>query len=498
MNPEGPVLLPLVPADRGNAADDVQPNRNPNIPVLIVGPSGSGKTQELTAQAIAAILTTLNADNNDENVGKRALCMTSFNTSTFNLTAKIIKTLEAIIQPQQPILAPGQLPIVDSKYSTIHHLCRQWLATYGHLIRKPNMAEVCSEERAKQLFEILQSIPENFYQLSPPDWDSELVRVRNKLVEELTLDVPNLKFLESAVRQARRCQDIDLFATSLQEQIRLFKIGDFQLTEKLCLYFQENGCDILQEMQEWYDEILRYNRLYDFEDLVIFGMRLVIEHAQVIVKEEKIGLIVIDDLQNSYKQQRRFLNALMSVEDHPIKLIVACNDHHMVFTVGGELYTLDRTAYAFTGAHISLSPQDLMAELLPIGFEYERVEFRVNRRSTFAIQQIAYGIFNRHLIDVDREDAQHQPEVITAACISSEAQFFVDEVENIHIQDTIAGRRLSSVSGVLDAQFVLILFTNLIFSTTGYNYDPDQCECSVFSRCIDQIVCSYQGNGELC
>ncbi|MCO5566177.1 hypothetical protein L7F22_019853 [Adiantum nelumboides] len=339
-------------ADEGIAIDNGE--QNPNLPLLIVGPSGSGKTYELNIHTIAEIRKRLKAQNDPAIAQTRALCMTPFNTATSTLTAKVMKGLEVLIAEDFPLLSADRPPIVDPNCTTVHHTCRKWLATYGHLIGEPNMAEVCSEERAKRLLELLQS-PENFdfYEQNQNDRMREVERVRNELEEELTLAVPNLEELEGAMLAAKACKDARLFALTLQEFIRVYKINDFRLVDELFERFGDRRVDAGIELFEWYERILRHNRLYDFEDLVIFGLRLAERHARHIIKSEKVGMIVIDDFQNSYGQQRRFLKALMSVEGSPIRLIVACHDHHIAQTMGGQLELLDRTAYAFTGAHIS-------------------------------------------------------------------------------------------------------------------------------------------------
>ena len=438
MDPVDPPLPNL--ADVHINAND---NGEPDLPLLIVGPSGSGKTFELTIQALREILKTLNAPNERFGSHMKALCMTPFNTATSNMTAKIIKVLEESIREDGLFLAPDRPPIVDPICTTIHHTCRYWLAKYGHLIGEPNMAEVCAEERAKRLIELLR-IP-------------VIERVRNEMVEELTLGVPNLEFLESAMEAAQACQDSGMLAVTLQEFLRLYKINDFRIVDYIEERFTARQIDAGIEFLPWYDSILRYNRLYDFQDLVIFCARLVERHARQIIKVEKIGLLVIDDFQNTSGQQRRFLKSLMSIEGYQMKLIIACNDHHIAQTVGGQLHALDRTAYAFTGAHISLTPDDLMAEILPAGAFYQHVDFRMNRRSSSNVQQIAYGIFNRHLLNFNREEVQHRPVAVGSLNIPAEAQFIQDEVDRIRVEEYHPERTVSSVGDI----FICVVYSQI-------------------------------------
>ncbi|PWN33029.1 P-loop containing nucleoside triphosphate hydrolase protein [Meira miltonrushii] len=458
-----------------------QGDADPNLPLLIVGPSGSGKTFELTVQAIREINIRLNAQNGDDHTHMKALCMTPFNTATSHLMAKFAKGLDVVIAEGNLVLAQQRPPIVDPVCTTIHHTCRKWLAAYGHLIDQPNMAEVCSEERAKRLLELLQSLEHNdeFYERNQDIWNQDIERVRIEMVEELTLGVRSFEFLESAILAARTCKNDGAFALTLQEIIRLYKINDFRLVDDIFARFTEAQIFAAIDFFPWYDEILRHNRLYDFEDLVIFGLRLVNMHARHITKAEKIGLIVIDDFQNSSEQQRRFLKALMSAEGNPIKLMVACNDHHIAQTEGGRLEDLDRTAYAFTGAPISFSPDELMAGVLPVGALYQHVDYRINWRSSSNIQQVAYGIFNRHLLNFNREGLQYQPVAVGSHSIAAEARFIQEEVDRIHLEDRGRGESLSSVSR---ATIPLYTFTALTFlHPTGGNYDKNECQCSFFS-----------------
>lgn len=466
--------LPNVPADQGDA--------DANLPLLIVGPSGSGKTFELTLQAIHEIYIRLNARNGNNNLQMKALCMTPFNTATSHLTAKVMKGLDIIIPAENPLLAQQRPLIVDPICTTIHHACRKWLAAYGHLIDQPNMAEVCAEDRAKRLLELLQSLEhdDGFYEQNQDVWNRDIEHVRNELVEELTLGVRNFEFLENAIMSARACKNAGMFASRLQEFIRLYKINEFRLVDEIFERFRDDHIDAAIDFFPWYDAILRHNRLYDFEDLVIFGLRLVNTHAHHIMESEKIHLIVIDDFQNSSAQQQRLLNALMSFEGCMIKLLVACNDHHNAQTEGGQLEDLDRTAYAFTGAHISFSPDELMARILPVEALYQHVDFRVNRRSSSNVQQIAYGIFNRHLLDFNREGLQYQPVAVGSANIPAEAKFIQEEVDRIHLENQGREESLSSVSRVIKFSKAYMELTNFNHST-GRHYDKNECQCSFLS-----------------
>lgn len=283
---------------------ELNDNEQAQLPLLIVGPPGSGKTFELAVQTIMHMWRDMVLNPNKP---RRTLCLAAHNTARLALEVKMNNAMDVLqlqrldVNAEREIgsnpFVSGSPPVVRAvlapRFDTIHHTCRRWLETYGHLIGKANAAQVCTDERADSILVILQGCPD-------PDvlsdelaitWPEVVKVTKQTLFDELTLAFPSDDMLRAAIGCALRCRRINLTACQLRHFIRLYKLNSFTLTEGIQHTYEDRQIDDACEMREYYDMLLVHNLLYDFEDLVIYGLQLVEDHAQRILSDERIGLM---------------------------------------------------------------------------------------------------------------------------------------------------------------------------------------------------------------
>lgn len=431
---------------KGGEVDNVEVVAN--LPLLIAGPAGSGKSYELVMSTLAKIWT--NCDHIESDIPLKALCLAPYHTSLANFSSKLQKGMEELRQLEAQEATPRRFTLSEPICDTIHHTCRRWLAAYGHLIDLPRVVEVCTRERTHRMLEVLTGRPamENLQIVAVEDWDEFFRETRRILEEELTIAIPNIEFLAEAVQVTRECViDLNMGLVALEDFIRLYKIYNYQVTGEMRERFDDEiRTGAATDVREYYDRLLRHNLLYDFEDLVIFGARLVQDHANHIIKAEKIGFIVLDDLQNTYGQQRQFIQPLTMCQEINGRLITACHDHELAQTIGGQPWETHRSAYEFAGSDVQANPDELMGQMIDPGLAFERIDLEQNLRSSYNIQQVAYGLYDRNLFNVQQDNVGFRPILKSVGDMDEEARYIQEESEKIHLNDAVNNKPLSSIT----------------------------------------------------
>jgi hypothetical protein len=425
------------------------------LPTLIVGATGGGKSFELAG--LAATIVKPGFRRSPEEVLKqelmsKALCLTPTNTTAVSLRTKMERALSILPDVEQ---TPFVRPNADYyRCDTFHHAARRWIKVHGHHIGRPNVSEVCTEKRVELLLDALgEETQLRAYEPGRPLFDEAILelgnvkevarRVREKVRSTLSIELPGEDFVEEAIMCAKKCKILNVTTSTLRGFIRSYKQAGYKISVDIFEEFGDNPMrmEAMTSLTGFYDEILQYNNICDFDDLIILGARLVEQHAEDIVEAEKVNIVVVDDLQNTNEMQRRIVRALVGKKGRFCRLVAACDsiDYAPCTKIQKPMVS---TVFSFAGADPYATPEELMRQCLESSQAYNTFQIHGNARSTFLIQQLAYGVLGSEMVcQQPPADLHTTPVLARFRTVSDEAQYISEEIEKLQemsLQETDA------------------------------------------------------------
>lgn len=227
----------------------------------------------------------------------------------------------------------------------------------------------------------------------------------------------------SLVREIFKAKNID--DKSVQPRAVLTEISSAKEKLKSPEAYEESATGfferIVASVYKSYNDLLRKSNALDFDDLLLFTVRLLQQRQDVLEKyQERFHHVLVDEYQDVNYAQYQL-----------IKLIA--EKHRNVVVVGDD----DQSIYAWRGADVSL--------ILRFGSDYpdaKIIKLQQNYRSTKNIISAAYEVIKRNRSRADKrlwtENAEGAPLTLTQAGTEHDEAMMVAEAI---LQDTRTGRR---------------------------------------------------------
>ncbi len=328
-------------------------------PLLILAGAGSGKTKVLTYR-IAYILDAGLAG--PDNI----LAMTFTNKAAGEMKDRIGKLL-APFDSAQDKLRPELSAYSLTWMGTFHSICVKILKKYAHLVGLSNNFVIYdSSDQLVATKEAMKNINVSNKEFNPNAIHSYISSAKNELV------------------------DAETYATYAQG------------------YFQQIVATVYPE----YQRILRENNAVDFDDLLLYVVKLFVEHKDVLARfQEQFKYILVDEYQDTNHAQYTIVTKL-------------AEKYRNLCSVGDD----DQSIYAFRGATIKNI----------LNFEKDYPETKVikleqNYRSTKKILDASYHVISKNKSRKDKKLWTENEEgnniiVYTARDEEDEANWIVNKI----------------------------------------------------------------------
>ncbi|KAF8638307.1 hypothetical protein AX17_002327 [Amanita inopinata Kibby_2008] len=203
-----------------------------DVPLQILAGPGSGKTKVLTSRIAHLILKYKRPSS--------SICAVTFTNKAANeMKERLTKIL-------------GKQRVSEVKVGTFHALCAVFLRKYAHIVGlEPNFSICDAEESKKLIGQFLKGY-------------NDVLASRNMTLKEGTI--------MSAISKAKaRSTTADQFATDIQQKHQKTSCTPENLS------IQET---IIAEIYQEYEKLLRRSNSLDFDDLLLFGVRMFKMHKE--------------------------------------------------------------------------------------------------------------------------------------------------------------------------------------------------------------------------
>ncbi|KAH8806837.1 P-loop containing nucleoside triphosphate hydrolase protein [Flagelloscypha sp. PMI_526] len=278
-----------------------------------------------------------------------------------------------------------------AKLGTFHALCAMFLRRYGALVGLEKNFTVCDAEESKKMIAQL------------------LKNYKNDLADkDITLKEGTVLSMISKHKAKGHSPETVLSDLHTKSASSLAKAST--------LAFVSNTGDIeriVAEIYRDYDRALRRSNSLDFDDLLVFGVKLFMEHA---VATDWCKHILVDEFQDTNITQYELMKALAS--------------HHCVSTVGDP----DQSIYAWRSAEVGNLAR--MRKDFP---SVQQIYLEENYRSTQSILKASLAIVSQDKNRIQKSlHSSHpmgpKPLLTSHASEYAEATFIAQEIKRMFAQ----------------------------------------------------------------
>ena len=277
-------------------------------PVMVVAGPGTGKTQILTLR-IANILK--NADVNPENI----LALTFTEAGATNMRKRLVDIIST--------------PAYSVTISTFHGFCnsiiRDYPEEFPHIIGSENVTDVERISIVEDIieegkFDILKPFGDHFYYTR-----SILSAISNLKREGIDPDA----FLAIVKKEKERFDESpDLYHEKGPHKGKMR--GEYQEELK-----RINKNAELAGIYRTYEERLRENKLYDYEDMIMEVLRTLRKNKDILlILQEKYQYILVDEHQDTNNAQNGILELLCNFHENP-NIFVVGDEKQAIFKFQG-------------------------------------------------------------------------------------------------------------------------------------------------------------------
>ncbi|KAI0635844.1 UvrD-helicase-domain-containing protein [Trametes polyzona] len=365
----------------------------PQIPLQILAGPGSGKTKVLTMR-IAYLISSCH-------LPPWALCAVTFTNKAANeMRERLVKLI-------------GKDNTAQIKMGTFHALCAKFLRKYSRVVGIEGNFTVCDADESKKIMTKL---------LDPHKDTFANANITLKPNTVLAI-ISKVKAKGWTAADARRRVEERNAETFQQRQARL-------LTEKPDLWEGEIG-NILADVYKNYERILRESNSLDFDDLLLFGVKLFRNHAKA---SSWCRHVLVDEYQDTNTMQ------------YELMLHIA-RSSQCVTIVGDP----DQSIYGWRSAEV-----ENLAKMQRDFTTTQQIYLEQNYRSTGSILALSVAIVSQDKTRIQKTLRTSHPQGPTAV-------FRVLPIENVEAAFIAAEiKRLVAYSGGLFdwSDFVILLRYN--------------------------------------
>ncbi|MGN7783616.1 ATP-dependent helicase [Niabella sp. 22666] len=385
-------------------------------PVMVIAGPGTGKTQILAAR-IGKIL--LDSDALPENI----LCLTYTDAGVVAMRKRL----------QQFIGADAY----KVNIYTFHAFCNDVIQDNLSLFEKTSLDPVSDLEKVEYFKQLIDKFTK----------EHPLKRYRG----DVYFEADPLSNLFSAMKREGWTPEyigdrIDAYIQELAEDeayiYKTSRAGKWQKGDRKPAYFDElKRMDKLRAAigeYENYQEIMRVNKRYDFDDMINWVIKAFEENENLLLDyQEKYQYILVDEFQDTSGTQNKIVQLLINYWQQP-----------NVFVVGDD----DQSIYRFQGANVQ--------NMLDFAKQYEndikKIVLTSNYRSIQPILDVSKTLINRNeerlikqipglskeliAANVAINELQHTPEIFEYNTMADEMAGIVFKIEALIAQGTQPGR----------------------------------------------------------
>ncbi|KAG7089539.1 hypothetical protein E1B28_011212 [Marasmius oreades] len=237
-------------------------NHPPEIPLQILAGPGSGKTKVLTSRIAHLIL--------KHEIPPTAICAVTFTNKAAN---EMKERLTSLI---------GKEKMVQVKMGTFHALCALFIRRYASVVGLADNFTVCDADESKKIINALLKKYKD-------DLESKDITLKDGTVQSL------ISKAKSKSLSAKRFRD------EVERRLRANAqySGFAAITDEIDL--------VVAEIYEDYDRTLRRNNSLDFDDLLVYGLKLFTEHKKAV---KWCKHILVDEFQDTNTTQYELMRAI--------------------------------------------------------------------------------------------------------------------------------------------------------------------------------------------
>ncbi|KJA22922.1 hypothetical protein HYPSUDRAFT_185668 [Hypholoma sublateritium FD-334 SS-4] len=284
---------------------------DPSVPLQILAGPGSGKTKVLISRIVHLILS--------HKISPSSICAVTFTNKAAN---EMRERLTKII---------GKSQTSSLQMGTFHSLCARFLRMYSHHVDLETNFTICDADESKKLIAALlkpykEYIVENDLTLAEGQVASVISKAKAK-----------------GYSAATYCQEI---IPSLKNTSKSKLSLDPTIQEKKCVE------QIMAEVYTGYEQILKQNNALDFDDLLIYGVRLFSQHSESVLWCKHI---LVDEFQDTNTMQYELMK---SIAIKRCITIVGDPDQSIYGWRSAEVINLSRMREDFSNTHQILLEQN--------------------------------------------------------------------------------------------------------------------------------------------
>ncbi|KIM39808.1 hypothetical protein M413DRAFT_74334 [Hebeloma cylindrosporum] len=253
-----------------NYSADSAVKHDPSIPLQILAGPGSGKTKVLTSRIAQLILT--------HKIAPESICAVTFTNKAAN---EMRERLNKLI---------GKTKTTSLKMGTFHSLCARFLRMHPHAVGIETNFTICDADESKKLInELMKPYKDYMVQNDIILTESSAASIISKAKAKGHSAATYFQEMEAAEKQMKRVTNgMPPRAGPGQEQTKSVD-------------------RILAEVYIGYEQILKENNALDFDDLLIYGVKLFSHHQEAVLWCKHM---LIDEFQDTNTMQYELMTAI--------------------------------------------------------------------------------------------------------------------------------------------------------------------------------------------
>ncbi|KAF9267802.1 UvrD-helicase-domain-containing protein [Marasmius fiardii PR-910] len=245
-----------------NPAQLAAVNHPPEIPLQILAGPGSGKTKVLTSRIAHLIL--------QHKIPPIAICAVTFTNKAAN---EMKERLTNLI---------GKEKMVQVKMGTFHALCALFIRRYASVVGLADNFTVCDADESKKIINTL--LKQYKDDLESKDITLKDATVQSSISKAKAKSLSAKQFRDEVERRVRVNTQHNVFP-SITDEIDM----------------------VVAEVYEEYDKTLRRNNSLDFDDLLVYGLKLFTEHKKAV---KWCKHVLVDEFQDTNTTQYELMRVI--------------------------------------------------------------------------------------------------------------------------------------------------------------------------------------------
>ncbi|RDB25802.1 ATP-dependent DNA helicase PcrA [Hypsizygus marmoreus] len=234
----------------------------PEVPVQILAGPGSGKTKVLTSRIAHLILT--------HSISPSSICAVTFTNKAANeMRERLIKLI-------------GKQRTTEMKMGTFHSLCALFLRKYGTLAGLEGNFTICDADECKKTI-------------------STILKTHKAFLEEKNISLKEGTVLSMISKAKAKGQSATDYSSELQSKSRDAKKAKATAVTPNDIEY------LVAQVYEDYERTLRRNNSLDFDDLLLYGVKLFRKHKHTVAWCKHV---LVDEFQDTNITQYELMSAL--------------------------------------------------------------------------------------------------------------------------------------------------------------------------------------------